>query len=863
MGILIVLVVGLSFVKKPDTPIVNDAVGVTNNTTFSVTDTGIPSINDAFTATPGTFKDVSSVTVPFEETTAHIAPAVATNFSTSEVSNLDAVQKAYGVTFSKDELSRLEQNKFVVKNLLDTNLAPVYVMGDNDREFVSLYSQITGSTDYMTRTPANAVFVTSDVLMNLFSILSVDLMKETENTYLYDQVSDMSRTLYTDAVARVAQAKTDSEKNEWVKVRNYFAIPYALLSTAQKMITAEQYWNSDKKLSLEETLAQNHTADATADAHEKAVTFVKNLKLDTDSETRVLADLARVYEASENDYPDLFKEEYQQFAERAGLKLEVPFSLFTVRGTYTSSSLRRQYFRAVQWYQQIAFFTGSPELGRYAVDMGVLMQQHPELLKQYQSMTSLLGALVGKSDDLDVGDYVSAVKSLGTDVENTQKLNAFLDTQKPQAQIKSMPALYPSVGKVTVAEVTNATRGMRFFSQKFIPDSYWTGRLTQGDEAPAVNGMKLPDMASSLEVMSILGSNYAHTQLPQLPFYEKAGKAVEIRLAELKKESDGWGDAYWKENQVTGILWSISGMFNWLQSNKVQLPQFMQSPLWEAKTLLTGSAFWTELRHTNILYAKQSFAEKGGGGDGECDTRKIPPATVGYVEPQPLAYDRLYYTARLLNEEYTARGITLANLTKLQSYIKLLDIVREYTKLELQNTQFSEKTISKKVPFENNPNCVTQFIDPAESVVRGSDGSVMNADGKMVAGLSRAEELRTGMVMRMREILPTPVEGPILPIKDKRTAVVADVHTSPSAILEEGTGVPRVLFVMVKDVNGSRLTVGFTYSHYETFSQKRLTDEEWQTNFYTDLGGENQITYKPKAEWPEIPVWYQSLLGKK
>ncbi len=94
-------------------------------------------------------------------------------------------------------------------------------------------------------------------------------------------------------------------------------------------------------------------------------------------------------------------------------------------------------------------------------------------------------------------------------------------------------------------------------------------------------------------------------------------------------------------------------------------------------------------------------------------------------------------------------------------------------------------------------------------------------------------------------------------------AVVADIHTDKDGgVLEEGTGVPRVIFVAVKDANGPRLTVGFTYSQYETIGSERLTDETWQNNFYTD-SGDYSITYKPKSAWPNINPWFQELLGTK
>lgn len=794
--------------------------------------------------------------VPFESETIAISPLISKSFSISEIQNIDDIEKAYGFTFSKAERDSLEKNKFVVKNILDTNLTPVNV-NDYSREFLSLYEKVQGSSDYRYRTDANAVFVSSDVLMNLFSILSVELLKETENSYLFPQVLGVSEYLYAEAGKEIGKAENPLNKKAWTKIRNYFALPYALLSTTGKPISPESYWESDRRISIEEGVANYQKTDGTADSIEKTTAFIKSLKLDPESESVVLADLKKVYEAGSNSLPDLFVEEYRKIP--GGIDFKVPFSTFKPRGSYTGSSLRRQYFRAVQWYQQIPFFTSSPELTDYALKIARTVQGNPTLLSNYTSLSSLLSALIGKSDDFDVSTYADALASLGENA-TPERVVEYAREKYGGPKIKSLPATYPTVGGVTVEEVLKATESMRFFSEKFIPDSYWTGKLTQGDEKGAVGGLKLPSMASSLEVMDILGSDHAHTQLSKIPFYQTHKEAIDARVAELKTEAAGWGDDYWKSNQVTGVLWSISGLFDWLKENETAAPQFMQSPLWDTKTLLTGSAFWTELRHTNILYAKQSGAEKGGGGD-DCDTRPIPPPVYGYVEPQPQAYDRLYYTARLLHEEYDARGLKLENLSRLQTYADLVNIVREYTKLELENTQFEEKTITKEFPEIEN--CAINFIDPSMSIQRGSeeDRYGWNANSERVSALSRAEELRQEIVNALQRSLPVPVEGPILPIKDKRTALIADVHRGFDIFLEEAIGVPRVIFVAVKDANGARLTTGFTYSHYEFESPTRLTDEEWQDKFYTNAGGDYQITYKPKATWPTLPAWYHDLLG--
>ena len=798
--------------------------------------------------------------VPFVRQAININSDIAQNFSLSEVKNINDMEKAYGFTFTPEELAKLGQNKFVIKNLLDTNLpgANGLTVADNNREFVALYRKISGDPDYKNRTQANAVFISSDSMMNLFSILSADLLKETENKYLYDQTLSITKIMYDQASDRLLQSNSADERNQWTKVRNYFSIPYALLSTSIKPVTADDYWNSDypaKGLSVEDMQADYQAKDKDADNYQKTADFIKGLNLGADNEGIVLENLKQVYDASETrGTPAIFATEFNALP--PDIQVKIPFTLFKPRGTYTSSSLRRQYFRAVQWYQQIPFLLSSKDLTDYAVDIGQLVHGSADVENQFKSFSSLIAFIVGESDDLDVSDYAAAVSELGINKAYDQQiLGDYLNKRKPDAKIKALPVNINPNAVITVSDELQAMRGMRFMSQKFIPDSYWTSKLTQGDEAPAVNGQSLPDKASSLEVMSMLGSPYAATRLSDLPFYADYKQAVDTRLAELKAEANNWSDDYWRSNLYTSTLWTVSGLFGWLANNHAVLPQFMQSQLWDAKTLLTGSGFWTELRHTSLLYAKQSFAEKGGGEGDSCDLRKVPEPAKGYVEPQAEAYDRLYYAARRLDVEYKARGFKLQNSPQLENYIQLLNTVREYTKLELENNSFNESITTKtRHSYDDNKDCVEYFIAPESAVSRGG----INDSN------SRWEELRVTLIRQMKAALPIPVEGPILQIKDKRAAVVADIHTDKDGgVLEEGTGVPRVIFVVVKDANGPRLTVGFTYSQYETISGDRLTDEAWQNNFYTDSGGDYSITYKPKDTWPNINKWFQELLGNK
>ncbi len=810
---------------------------------------------------------VKPVNTAFARQSINIASDLSQNFSTSEIQNISDMEKTYGFKFTADELKKLEQNKFVIKNLLDTKLvwdesSKQYILNTSSREFIDLYQKIVGNADYKERSQANSIFISSDLLMHVFSLLSTELLKETENKYLYGAMLSMSSKLYADASSRLTNAKSDSERSEWTKVRNYFAVPYSILSTAIRPITASDLMSSGSPSSAEAAQSEFNSKDKDADSQDKVVAFIKNLNVGSANETAIVRDIGNIYDASGSSAPAIFDKEFSDFAIKTKIQFSVPYSVFKPRGTYTSTSLRRQYFRAVQWYQQVPFFLGSRDLTNYALDIGDLLNHNDGVVKGYGSFSSIITFLIGKGDDLEVTDYAKAIADLGADKARDPKILAdYFAKLKPAARIKGMPAVYPTSGQFTVEEVLQATQGMRLISQKFIPDSYWTGQLTQGAEKPAVNGVSLPSMASSLEIMSILGSPYARNHLTDLDFYAKSKSAIDTRLSDLKAEADALGDRYWQESMYGTSLWTLAGLFDWQTKNHPSLPEFMRAPLWDAKSLLTSSGFWTELRHTAILYAKQSFAELGAGGSDSCDERKVPPPPKSYIEPQAEAYDRLFYLANRLKAEYSSRGFDLKNLWRLENYIDSLNLVREYTKLELQNTAITEPIITKtRHSYDDNRDCVEYFISP-------------NSEVKREAGWiaeSRWEELRKGIVGRLGSSLPDPVEGPILPIKDKRVAVVADIHTGTNQetgvaeVLEEGTGVPRVIFVAVKDVNGPRLTIGFTYSQYEFITQgNRLTDEEWQKSFYLDSGNDFQIEYKPKSEWPDINKWYIDLLGTK
>jgi hypothetical protein len=790
--------------------------------------------------------------VPYADPIVDVNPAIAKDFDVKTVQNLEAMAKAYGVKFSADDLKTLADRKFVVKSLQDTSIQPSS-NGDNIREFDQLYSQVVGPNDPKARGPENSVFFSSDVFFHTFNNLYTELLKEMENKTFYPAMTALSKSSYEAAEAKLEVASTDADRQTWTDVRNYFVVPYAILSTAAQPLTQADYQDANGAMrDPSQVMSDFDAKDAKVDTYDNVVAFINKLNLDAPSQTAVLTDLKTVYDAKDAGLPTIFGDAYEEYAKLVHVDFKVDFSQFTPRGTYTSSSLRRQYFRGMKWYIMLPLFLKSPRLTTDAFAITQLLAENPQSLQDYNKLEAAINFMVGTSDDLMPVDYLQAL-SAGKGTADPAKAAMDFLVKARNPKINDLGAFYPDVGTASTDETRLKTKGFRFFSGKFIIDSYWTGYLTQGDEAPRPGyTQKLPPMASALEVMTLLGSDYAKSQIPKLDFYKPStSQAIDQALGDLAKQNATLTDADWQANIYFSWLWTIKSLFAWTQDNKANLPRFMQSVGWEAKTLQTATAWWTELRHATVLYAKQSFAELGGGGDSPCDPRKMPAPPKAYIEPQPIAYARLSYLAERLDDGLRAQGFQLNNLNQLENFVKLMNLVQPYVQKELADTVLQESVIVNEGPDPNDPTKICRQEN-------------LNGD-------SDWEILRLQVLAGLKDSVPTPTEGPILDAKDRRAALVTDVHTgqdsfNPLRILYEGTGVPAVIFTAVSDANGPRLTVGFISTQYEftkLYGGQRMTDEDWQKNFYVGTDPYDAFKYTDAKTWPARNPWYETIFTGK
>ena len=128
------------------------------------------------------------------------------------------------------------------------------------------------------------------------------------------------------------------------------------------------------------------------------------------------------------------------------------------------------------------------------------------------------------------------------------------------------------------------------------------------------------------------GLDVAATVFNSTAAYEELSEEVSLypelqgQIETLKEQFDELPDSEWQKSTYNYWLCTIRALS---ESIPGSVPSFMHTTLWEREKLNTMMASWAELRHDNILYAKETY---------------IPsPWNEGYgmVEPYPTFYKRL------------------------------------------------------------------------------------------------------------------------------------------------------------------------------------------------------------------------------
>ena len=146
-------------------------------------------------------------------------------------------------------------------------------------------------------------------------------------------------------------------------------------------------------------------------------------------------------------------------------------------------------------------------------------------------------------------------------------------------------------------------------------------------------------LPKGLDIAAAFGSKEAYSILDELG--ETDYELYPENMAQLQKHLADLSQETWTQNLYWSWLYTLQPL---TQVKSDKYPAFMQNRAWARKELTTFLGSWAELKHDTVLYAKQVYAE-AGGGHMNVDDR-------GYVEPNPLVFGRLAALAKTTGKAF-------------------------------------------------------------------------------------------------------------------------------------------------------------------------------------------------------------------
>ncbi|MFO7678702.1 MAG: DUF3160 domain-containing protein [Chloroflexota bacterium] len=626
-----------------------------------------------------------------------------------------------------------------------------------EKEFFSLYEQA--------RYANVPIFVTSDTLLHSYHLIFDKVLRTAESQFFIPLLRDLNAAILLETDAQYQELKGTAWEDAALR-------SVAFVGVASKLLDP-------------------------------------SVEIPAYTQELVDAELAKINDADGIEQSPIFP----------GLEFGEDYTQYIPRGHYTLSEDLEAYFRSMMWYGRMTFrlTTRDPEVGRAETRSALLLVQALQnaevdgrpALDVWQDLYDPTAFLVGRSDDLTAFQYIdviTAVYGQSPDlptISDEERLDTFIEAAK------ELPP--PRILGLVISEtddVEEATKGFRFMGQRFVPDAYIMRELIWRNVGTTDEPRQLPN---GLDVMAAMGSDRAYTILETL-----GETSYENYPSQMQKMRDWTGSLTpdeWTETLYNGWLYTLQPL---MEVPTEGYPQFMQSDAWLDKQLSTSLGSWAELKHDTILYAKQAYAELGGGGFNPPD----PKEALGYVEPVPAFYARLSALAAMTRDGMQERGLlTEKDADSLERLIRLADAFQIMAEKELR-------------------------------------GEPLTADEAYLIRYYGGE--LEHLVMASAD---TPEDDPFAqPYMDEepQAAVIADVATAPDyirdgvpdpTVLEVGVGRVDEIYVVVPAVaeDGTvylQVAKGGVFSYYEFPwpAADRLTDDKWREML--DSGAA-----------PERPVW--------
>jgi hypothetical protein len=505
----------------------------------------------------------------------------------------------------------------------------------------------------------------------------------------------------------------------------------------------------------------------------------------------------------------------------------VDFSQFKPRGHYTYPQELSEYFRAMIWLGRTEIYLTEPSSGacpsgteeeafetiRRQVLVSSLICRlfsKPSLMDRYAHFEEVISSFVGEQDNVTLTDLMDIFEEAGINspvqlLENDrlEKFQEVLLTKSFAGQ-KILSQLLNGGGEGPVEPAS----AFMLFGQRFVIDSYVTGQVVydriqyQGDEPCRL-------FPKTLDILFALGNDAAtHLLLSELEEFHYA-----TNLAGLRYLISRYPEEFWKSSLYNAWLRAIRTLNP--PEKREDLPVFMQTGAWGLQKMNTQLSSWTQLRHDNLLYAKQSY-----GGELQCG---FPRA---YVEPNPDFFEAMTDLSQLATERFGAMKDLFEDSDVIRRYFAhfggICDTLRSIAEKEVQQIPTDQGDLD----FLNR--LCTNFM------ACGSMG--VSIDGWYP------------------DLIYVMFRGHDAYFLHEPNLVVADYHTTPTdcsglpigAISHAGTGFTDLMVTVVEMPDGQRQAYAgpvMSYHEYVTHDFERLTDEEWQ---------ESYLAQSQRPEWVSV-----------
>ncbi|MCK6604414.1 MAG: DUF3160 domain-containing protein [Ignavibacteriaceae bacterium] len=492
---------------------------------------------------------------------------------------------------------------------------------------------------------------------------------------------------------------------------------------------------------------------------------------------------------------------------------EIDFSQFRPRSHYAQLQELRTYFKSMMWLSRIEFYLLKPralpyicpaptnaDIKRQVIDSYLIKELliASTAVENYNNFENVIKFFVGEQDNVTIPNLLYLQNAAGFSSANqlldSTVYNRFRDSLVTQdfayQKILSQVLYSPGLDSIIPASA------FMLLGQRFIVDSYVLSQVVY--DRIKYNGIPIKRMLpKTLDAMFAIGNNAAGRLLkPEIQEYHYAPN-----LAAQRYLINAYEPEFWMSSIYNIWLNSIRLLNPPKQPARDSLPSYMRTAAFWQYKLNTQLTAWTQLRHDNLLYGKQSYT----GGT-------ICSFPYSYVEPFPQFYMNL--------KLYATDAKTRFNQLPIDPSLKT-EIIRYYT--DLYNISDTLHSIVKK-------ELAGEQFAPSE---------ITFLHNMIYLGVQGYGEIPyKGWYPRLFFNVNNYSDGLL-----SNDFLVADFHTAPTDaagnvvgwVMHAGTGKINLGVWVIPDYQNQYVAyVGpsFSYHEYTTTNFLRLTDDEWETQYF-------------------------------